>query len=287
MYTDHTVEFSDVQKQLEYLQLKKQQLELENQGLKDESDKLRVAFHKYSSRLAALEHALHFLLKNVGDSGFDLYTMTETKDILDETKMLLSETQTEIKYITGVKLPLTKVTIIDGLFSYYAQMCQSMEIDFQLNVSGDILQMIAQAIPRKTLEDIIGVHVQNAINAVMMSDNSFRCILVYIGMSVNSYAISVHDSGIPFVLETLTKLGTQRVTTHADTGGSGIGFMTTFESMEEYKASLIIHEKEPISAGFSKSVTIRFDGQHRYIIETYRPEAFPKSERYEIESRAY
>lgn len=287
MCLDHVSELSDTQKQSEDTRLEKRHLELENQLLKEELDKLRVAFHKYSSRLGALEHALPILLKKASKNDLDSDVMADIKEMLDDTRMLLDETQTEVKHITGMNLPLTKVIAIDGLFSYYADMCQSEQINFQLNVGGDIRQMIEHAIPRKALEDIIGVHVQNAINAVMMSDGSFRNILVYIGMSENSYALSVHDGGISFSPETLIKLGTQRVTTRADKGGSGIGFMTTFETMKECKASLVIKEKEPESAGFSKSVTIRFDGQHRYIIRTYRPEAYPKSERYEIERWTY
>lgn len=52
----------------------------------------------------------------------------------------------------------------------------------------------------------------------------------------------IYDSGIEFELETLKKLGLERITTHKKTGGSGIGFMTTFETLKECKASLIIEE---------------------------------------------
>ena len=81
---------------------------------------------------------------------------------------------------------------------------------------------------------------------------------------------------LPFIfssnfIPTLLKLGKEAITTHKDTGGSGIGFMTTFETMQECKASLIIEEKQPISNNdYTKSITIRFDGKNEYIIKSYR-----------------
>jgi hypothetical protein len=79
----------------------------------------------------------------------------------------------------------------------------------------------------------------------------------------------------------LIRLGSAFVTTRADKGGSGIGFMTTFDTMRECGASLEINEKE--SSDYSKSVSVRFDGKSRYVIKTYRTCAFPSSDRYEVQ----
>jgi len=71
----------------------------------------------------------------------------------------------------------------------------------------------------------------------------------------------------------LRTLGKEQKTTHADAGGTGIGFMTIFEVLDEYKASLIIMEKSPDSSNYTKSVTIRFDNQNQYIIKSYRADS--------------
>jgi hypothetical protein len=60
--------------------------------------------------------------------------------------------------------------------------------------------------------------------------------------------------------------------------------LLVFETMREYGANLIIDEKTSGSAGFTKSVTIRFDGKNQYIIKTYRPQDFPASDRYTVEA---
>jgi hypothetical protein len=58
--------------------------------------------------------------------------------------------------------------------------------------------------------------------------------------------------------------------------------MKTFEVLRDCAASLIICEKEPGGAGHAKSVKVLFDGEGRYVIETYRPMDFPESERYTV-----
>lgn len=62
-----------------------------------------------------------------------------------------------------------------------------------------------------------------------------------------------------------------------NSGGTGIGFMTTFETMKETKASLIIDEmREMSNTDYTKSVTIRFDGKNEYRIKSYRNDEIKK-----------
>ena len=122
---------------------------------------------------------------------------------------------------------------------------------------------------------------ENALTAVNAGDKTFRSILAIIGVSGSYYEFTVFDSGIPFESATLMRLGKERVTTHADTGGSGIGFMTTFETMKACGASLIINEKPPNERDYTKSVTVRFNGENRYLIESYRfGDVFKREEEY-------
>ena len=95
-------------------------------------------------------------------------------------------------------------------------------------------------------------------------------------MQNENYCIDIYDNGVDFDVDTLSKLGLKRVTTHSDTGGSGIGFMTTFETLKKAYASLVITEFEN-KTPFSKSVTFRFDGENAYIIHSYRSEELKKN----------
>ena len=91
------------------------------------------------------------------------------------------------------------------------------------------------------------------------------------GIKNNCYEFCICDTGIEFQIETLLKLGLEPVTTHKETGGTGIGFISTFETLKKCNASLIIDEKhEESNNDYTKSVTIKFDGKSQYIIKSYR-----------------
>lgn len=234
------------------------------QRLTEQNDSMRVANHKIAHRLSALERSVAKLVLTEGDSdGLSI--------ISDDIMRLSREYQNEIGRInTKPHLPTTKISMIDDIFEHFAVRCMENDIVFGLNVIGSIPYMTEHIIKQNKLETMIGDHLQNALVAVNAGSNTFRSILVKLGLMGDFYELSVLDGGIPFELDTLVKLGTERVTTHPDDGGSGIGFMTTFETMREYGASMIIDETESSGTTFSKSVTIRFDKANDYIIRTPR-----------------
>lgn len=119
------------------------------------------------------------------------------------------------------------------------------------------------------MQTLLSDHIKDAVIAVESAGEGGGKILVDLSMQNDSYCIAVYDSGLEFDIETLSKLGLERVTTHPDAGGSGIGFMTTFETLRKAYASLIITEFES-KTPFTKSVAFRFDGENSFIIQSYR-----------------
>jgi signal transduction histidine kinase len=223
-----------------------------NRQLQEINDGMLVANHKIIHRLEAL-----------GKAGLELS----------------GEYHMDIDRIKAEKpLPSTGIESLDRLFAHFSEQFIENEIGFRLEVSGSVPVMAGHSIPKGKLETMVGDHLQDALIAVSAGGSSSHGVLALIGKAGDCFEFSVHDSGVPFSVDTLVRLGTERVTTHA--GGSGIGFMTTFETMRECGASLIISENPPGGAGYSKSVTIRFDGENRYIIDTYRPGDFPPCDRY-------
>lgn len=218
--------------------------------------------HEFYNRQKALE----LKVKNLGvESGEEL-------GILDRINDLSKEYSENLEEIKGKpKLPLTNIPEIDDMFEYMQIECIKNKIDFKLHIEGDIYYLINDIIPKNKLETLIGDHIRNAIIAINFSENKNKSILVMLGIKENCYELSIYDSGIEFEIETLKKLGLERATTHKETGGSGIGFMTTFETLKECKASLIIEEKNKIEENnYTKAIKIRFDGKHQYKIISYR-----------------
>lgn len=234
---------------------------------------MQTVIHKFTHRIESMEN----VIKN-GDKYQEEFS-DEIAISIEDIKHISQEYQNELAKIKGKKhLPSTNIKTIDNLFEHFAQLFAADRIDFKVAVNGSIVYMVDNIIPQNKLETMIGDHLQDALIAVNASDNTFRSVLAIIGLSELCYEFTVFDSGIPFEATTLMRLGTEHVTTHVDTGGSGIGFMTTFETMRECKASLIINEKEPSESDYTKSVTMRFDEKNRYIIETYRSEDIMKND---------
>jgi len=236
----------------------------ENKRLKEKVIKLQTVIHKFTHRIESMECAAEWGSNTLGD------IQNFHKDFQDELAGIKEEK----------RLPSTNISTIDNLFKHFARQFAADNINFNVIINGSIVYMVEHIISQAKLETLIGDHLKDAHIAVNESDNPFRSIMAVIGVTGDCYEFTVFDSGIPFEVDTLAQLGTAHVTTHADKGGSGIGFMTTFETMREYNASLVVNEQEKSSADYYKSVSVRFNNKNQYIIETYRPDDFLESERY-------
>lgn len=195
----------------------------------------------------------------------DLHTLTK------ERADLINQEQLQSKL-----LPTTGNHLIDGTINDLYIKAAAHGIDFSLTVSSTVDEIIGKYISQTDLQTLLCDHIKDAIIAVESRGEVGGNILVNLSMQNDNYCIDIYDNGVEFSIDTLSKLGLKRVTTHSDTGGSGIGFMTTFETLKKAYASLVITEFEN-KTPFSKSVTFRFDGENAYIIHSYRSEELKKN----------
>ncbi|MCL2703686.1 MAG: hypothetical protein FWE91_08785 [Defluviitaleaceae bacterium] len=260
------------------MQTELEKKELENNQLLAQLNELRVAHHNINSRLAAMELSVKTSQNDGGSvSGDELVSM------LEDISKLTDEMRTvEWNLKITKELPSTGIKMLDRIFAYYLVKCEEENINFNLIIKGNIANMVEKNVDQGKLEVLISGHIHNAINAIESSGSPYRDILVVVGLSGKHFGFTVFDGGAPFKVDTLVRLGTERVSTSVEKKDGGIGFETTFKTLKEYNASLTIDEKEPGREGYSKSVAIRFDGNGKYIIKTYRPDNFPQSGRYII-----
>jgi len=256
----------------------KRELELRNANY----EILRAANHSINHRMAAMERRIAGIIKKGSERNFSAEFSEELAFTLTDIRKLSEEYAADVgRTKDKIKLPSTNIRMLDDMFGLFFDRFSYNNIYFKLRVNGSIIYMTKNVIQQNKLETMVGDHLQNALNAVNADDKINRGVLAFIGESGDYYEFSVRDSGIPFEADTLARLGLERVTTHVGAGGSGVGFMRTFDVMRECGASLIIKEIKP-GGTFSKSVTFRFDGKNKFIIDTYRPEMFMKSDRYTI-----
>lgn len=240
----------------------------------DENSRLAEVNHKFSSRIRALEDFSCKMIERPEIAELMRCEFgNEFADFEEAVKNVSEEFYSEMKHAVIIRknLPKTGVFGVDNLLEYMCKESAKNGIDFDVKINGNILFMVQKIIDSKMLETLLGDHIKDAIIAINSSQNTYKNILVTIGIVKECYEISIYDTGIEFEIDTLLKLGLERITTHKSTGGSGIGFMTTFETLAKTKASLIIEEKHPITNNdYTKIVRIRFDGKKEYRIKSYR-----------------
>lgn len=249
-----------------------QEKDNEIKKLTDEAFRVSKINHEFYNRQKSLELMVNEKLQNSNmEAGEEL-------DVLNRIKELTSEHSEKMKEVKSLPaLQLTDIPEVDDMFAYMQTECEKNEIQFKLNINGNIHFLINNLIPKNKLEILLGDHIRDAIIAINSSNNLNKEIFVILGIKDECYELCIYDTGIEFEIDTLLKLGLAPATTHKDTGGSGIGFMTTFETLKECKASLIIEEKHPINdTDYTKAVKVRFDGRNEYKICSYRAEEIMK-----------
>ena len=271
--------FITIQKSLQlYYKQKLQQKELEETKEElekakqeiDELEKENLNFSKKSHSIAhkqkALEYKLDQLLLN--------NEIAEELDIKDRIKEISKQIQNED---TTIELTKTNIEEIDDMLKYMQSECEKNKINFELQVNGNIHHMVNKFIAKENLEILLADHIKNAIIAINYSENINRSILVKLGLVDGLYSIYIYDTGIEFEIKTLQNLGQTPSTTHADNGGTGMGFMNTFDTLNKYKASIIINEYgKPSEDNYTKYIAIKFDNKNEYKISSYRSEEIEK-----------
>lgn len=271
--------FITIQKSLQlYYKQKLQQKELEETKEElekakqeiDELEKENLNFSKKSHSIAhkqkALEYKLNQLLLN--------NEIAAEIDIKDRIKEISKQIQNED---TTIELTKTNIEEIDDMLKYMQSECEKNKINFELQVNGNIHHMVNKFIAKENLEILLADHIKNAIIAINYSENINRSILVKLGLIDGFYSIYIYDTGIEFEIKTLLNLGQVPSTTHADNGGTGMGFMNTFDTLNKYKASIIINEYgKPSEDNYTKYIAIKFDNKNEYKISSYRSEEIEK-----------
>ena len=251
----------------------KAELEEKNNKIKEletEIIKSGKRSHSISHRQKILEHKLEELSMKSEISEMDIKSRIEKigKDIRKEPVIVLAK---------------TGIVEIDDVLNYMKSECLKKKIDFQLQLSGNIYKMINNYVSKDELEILLADHIKNAIIAIEHSENINKSILVRLGRLDGTYGLYVYDSGIEFEIETFLKLGKKPATTHKDSGGTGMGFMNTFDTLRKHNASFIIEEYgKPVTDNFTKVLKFKFDNKNEFKICTYRKEEIEKQDKEKI-----
>ena len=241
--------------------------ELENKKKEiEELEKENLNFSKTSHSIAHKQKALEYKLN-------ELMLKNEISEEIDLKKRINAISKEISERKTEIELSKTDISEIDNMLKYMQSECIKNKIDFQLQINGNIYYMINNYISKEELEILLADHIKNAIIAINNCENINKSILVRLGEIDGIYGVYVYDSGIEFEKDTLINLGKKPVTTHANNGGTGMGFMNTFDTLNKYSASITIEEyNKPCKEDFTKLIKVEFDNKNEYTIVSYRYE---------------
>lgn len=220
-------------------------LETKLQERDAELERLSKIIHKDNKLLAALELSTREVLQDASNE--------KAESLLQELNRFSKErSETLHAYEAGrASLPNSGLFSVDTMLNYLYQRALKHKIDFQLNLEGE-LSGITSYISEEDLCTIIADLGENAIIAT--KDAETKNILLSIKQQDTNYILSFYDSGEPFAAEVLENLGKKRYTTHAETGGSGIGLMTTSELAQKYNATFTISSTD-MTPPYTKQVS--------------------------------
>lgn len=234
----------------------------EVEELEAENIKISKNAHTLSHKQKSLEYKIEEMINKTEISK------EEAAEVRDRLKEIWKDLYKEK---TTIELDKTGIEQIDDMLKYMQSECKKNKIDFELQLKGNIHYMTNNFITKEDLETLLADHIKNAIIAINHTDNINRSILVRLGKIDETYGLYIYDSGIEFEQETLENLGKKPSTTHANEGGTGMGFMNTFDTLRKCKASLIIEEyNKPSKDNYTKALLIKFDNKNEFKIKSYR-----------------
>lgn len=239
----------------------------ENNRLRNEVKKLEEENLNFSKKSHSLAHKQKSLEKKIKRLMQNMENAEEL-GVCNQVEKLSFELYQKPE---NIEIEKTGIENIDDMLNCMKEECLENNIEFELKLYGNIYQMVNNFITKEEVEILIADHIKDAIIAINYSKNENRSILARIGKIDGIYSIFIYDSGIEFEPKVLKELGKKPITTHLDSGGSGMGFMNTFDTLKKYKASLIIEEyNKPCRENYTKVIKIKFDGKGEFKIDSYR-----------------
>ena len=242
-------DLNETRKELEDKKKEIEELEAENLSFSKKS-------HSLAHKQKSLEFKINKLLMN-SENAEELGLQEDLKKIsqqLNENSKL-------------PKLDKTGITEVDDMLNVMQEECRLNGIDFILQLKGNIYQMTNNYISKEDLAILLADHIKDAIIAINHSDNVNKSIMVRLGKVEECFAVYIYDSGIEFPKKVLEKLGKIPITTYQDEGGTGMGFMNTFDLLKKSNASLIIESiGKPSKDNYTKVIKIKFDNKNQIYV---------------------
>ncbi len=245
-------------------------LEEELTNLRHDNERLGAIIHKDNKLIPAMIMSVQSALSSLNAENLD--HNTELQSLLTELEKLSAERSLLTKKQLEVQnsIPATNITRLDMMLKYMQQSADKSGIQLNAVFNTDISRMFSDQFTEDNLVTLVADLVENAIIATKLSFDAKEILIDFTRVN-DFYCIDIYDTGIPFEPYTIVNAGIKKASTHLDTGGSGIGLMTTFTLLRECSGSFVIDEAIDMSP-YNKKVSIVLDSLCEYRVHSHREE---------------
>ena len=227
-------------------EIERQNTELEK--LHKDVERLSSIVHKDNKLIPAMEMAVS---KCVTTGSAD-----EASKLLEELHALSDERKGILLNNNAVTYrEITHDTRTDAILNYFVRRSQDSGIDFKIDISSEYRNRFAEFISSLDICTILADLLENAFYAVR--DCSSPAIFLAMSFEADLFTVKLFDNGCPFPKDVRKSMGSRRITSHPDDGGSGIGMVTISRLAKKNTGRLSIIEPAGV-AGYTKAVAVRF-----------------------------
>lgn len=258
-----------INRELESLRMELTEKEKQLAELAARNEELGRLIHKDNKRIPAMEHAVsEFLVMDLSDKE---KAVERANTLLVEIQKLSEDrtnTVTEI-YARKYKHHDTGISELDTMLNYMEKRAYGEHIKLSVQSAINFHNFVPNNISAEDLSHVLSDLLENAIIASKQITSPAIQLQFY--QTGKNFVVEIADNGISFEATSLVNFGLEQLTTHADTGGSGIGLMDIWKIKEKYRASLHISEYNS-DAPYTKKIALIFNKKNRYTISTERKE---------------
>lgn len=258
-----------INRELESLRMELEEKEKQLAELSARNEELGRLIHKDNKRIPAMEHAVsEFLVMDLDDKE---KVIERANALLIEIQKLSDDRNHMVTEINARKYKHHDYGIseLDNMLNYMEKRAYGEHIKLSVQTAINFHDFVPKNISAEDLSHMLSDLLENAIIAAKHSSSPVIQLQFY--QAGKDFVIEIADNGIPFETASLVNFGLEQLTTHADTGGSGIGLMDIWKIKEKCGVSLHITEYNS-NAPYSKKIALIFNKKNRYTISTERKE---------------
>ena len=248
--------------------------------VKEESDRVHHINHRDNGLLTTLDYAVNSILEM--DFSDEVAVKERCKELEAEihrardrrVTMVYADDIPTTKYETGI-------TLLNLFLNNASKRATDAHVVFSVHISTNLKDFIPKNITDDDLVYLLSDLLDNAFVATRGRNASMIQLQFY---KWNKYlVVEIADNGIPFEVDSILQMGIEQRTTHADTGGTGVGLMDIWAMKEKYGATYHLDEYET-AAPFTKKISLTFDKKNRYSVRTWRKdEIVSRSKRIDLQ----